>query len=589
MRGARSTAAAALALAALAACGGEGVDPPSDGGPGVDGGLDAPPGCTIGVQFAPAMPVAPAVIVAQADVVGGIGVLDYTWAVRRGGLDVPFTTLDVMGRDIQFEAAVAGVYSVSVNVPGCAPMFNELNVGQSGANQRPVRLRFVPPAGVAVPPQERVVTVPGGSDYSLGVVVLDPGVVTPVAVRIPGGAPVAAYLRFTSRATPDAAVEAWSSAAGSAQVRLASGHHDVLVVPAGDLAPIAIADWDPASGQLVVDASATWSGAVVDAGGAAIAGARVSLTSAGVPSTIATTDAAGHFDVRWRDGVGPERVVVVPPTGRGLPRLDFDLAVPAATTTIRFASVATRALGGAVVEVGGAPVADADVSLALTLPAAASVEVPAAAAIAVAGGQHLVLHTAADGRLPAATAIAATGELFVAAPGGGARGAIDLTGGVGATLTAAPTLAVTGRVIDSAGAAVAGARVRATLDDALAYPGAPVLTATSDGSGGFALALAPGQRYAVVVTDPTARRTSLRATVERAAAGALPAFALGKALRVSGEVRATGVGAPLRAVGVAALCQLGCAGLERDRPLGDAVTDAAGRFAVAVPDPGVTP
>ena len=66
-------------------------------------------------------------------------------------------------------------------------------------------------------------------------------------------------------------------------------------------------------------------------------------------------------------------------------------------------------------------------------------------------------------------------------------------------------------------------------------------------------------------------------------------FTLEQALRVTGELRATGLASPLRAVGVAALCQLGCTGVERERPLGEAVTDAAGRFAVAVPDPGVAP
>lgn len=583
--GAGSLAAAGIALASLAACGGEGYVG-TDGGP-ADGGVVDAPACVLAVQFTPATPVAPAVVVAEADALGGSGIVDYAWTVRRGGADVAFTTLDVMGRDIQFEALLAGVYAVSVSAAGCAPSFTELNVGTSGANQRPVRMRFVPPPGMGVPPQERVVTVPGGSDYSLGTVVLDPGVSTPVAVHTTGGAPVAAYLRFTSRSTPDAAVEAWSNAAGSALVRLAAGHQDVLVVPDGALAPALVSDWDPATGALSVAAGATWSGTVVDAGGAAIAGARVSLTSAGVPSTIAITDAAGHFDVGWRDGAGSERVVVVPPAGRGWPRLDFDLAVPAAPTTIRFAGVATQALGGVQVQIGGAPAIDADVSLALAVPVAATVEAPAASSISVGGRQRLVLRTGADGRLPAATAVAGSGAIFVAGAGGGARGALELAGGVGATIAAAPPIAVGGLVVDGAGLPVAGARLRAELADSLGWAGAPIATAVSDASGGFTLMLAPGQRYALTVVDPTAHRASLRTTVERTQAGALAPLVLGKALRVTGEVRATGVGAPLRAVGVAALCQVGCAGLERDRPLGEAVTDAAGRFAVAVPDPGV--
>jgi hypothetical protein len=50
----------------------------------------------------------------------------------------------------------------------------------------------------------------------------------------------------------------------------------------------------------------------------------------------------------------------------------------------------------------------------------------------------------------------------------------------------------------------------------------------------------------------------------------------------------TGDSTGLPAVGVSALCYL-CAGLERERPLGDAVSDVAGSFAVAIPDPGAAP
>ena len=575
-----------LAAVALGGCGASDDASFTDGNPGSDAGNSDAASCVVAVQFTPAAPVAPQVIVAEANVLDGTGVFGFHWTVQRGGADVPFEPLDLMGRDIQFTATLPGVYRIGVFTEGgCTSFANDLNVGTSGANQRPVRMRFVPPPGTSVPPQERVVTVPGGSDYSLGTVVLDPGVLTPVSVRTSAGAPVSGYLRFTSRSTPDAAVEAWS-AGGATMVRLAAGHQDVFVVPMTALAPALISDWDPASGVISIGPGASWTGTVIDSGGAPIAGARVSLTSAGLPSTVATTDGAGHFDVGWRDGAGAEQVTVVPPPGRGLPRLDVSLAIPAASTTIRFAAVATRALGGVEVLVGGAPAADADVSLVLTVPAAGSVESPSAPTVAAGGGQRLLLHTGADGRLPAVTAIAAVGDVFVTA-GGGARGAIDLTAGVGATLAAAPAVAVSARVVDSVGAAVAGARLRVELDDALAYAGAPVINTTSDANGNVALALAPGQRYAITVVDPSARRASLRANVMRNGAGALAPFTLGKAIRVSGEVRATGVGAPLRAVGVAALCQLGCDGLDRDRPLGEAVTDQAGRFTVAVPDPGV--
>lgn len=573
--------AAALLLAlCVAGCGAGGELPHPDASL-VDAVADAP-GCTVAVHFAPAMPVAGATVVAQADVLGGSGVLTYQWSVERSGAPVTFSPVDASGRDISFVAATAGVYQVRVLVPSCSVTQQELNVSEPGANQRPVRLRFVPPPSLGVPPQERSVMVPGGSDFALGSVVLDPGTSFPVAVRTTGGAPLAAYLRFTARSTPDATVEAWSGGAGTAQVRLAGGHQDVLVVPDAALAPLVVTDWDPASGSLTVDSGQAWSGTVLDAGGAALAGARVSLESGGVPSTVGTTDAAGRFTLRWRDAAGVERLVVAPPAGRGLPRLELAVAITG-DATIRYAAGAPRSLAGALVTVGGVAAADVDVALALTRPAAATIELPTSTVSAV-GVQQLVLRTDGTGRLPAATAIAAAGNLYVAS---GGRGAVDLTVPLGASLDVAAPVAVTGRVVDSAGAAVAGARLRAALADELAWSGAPVVTAQTDASGGWAMTLAPGQPYTLAVTDPSARRAGARELVTMPGAGAVPAIALGPALRLTGELRATGIASPLRAVGVAALCQLGCAGLERERPLGEAVTDAAGRFVVAVPDPGV--
>ena len=67
-----------------------------------------------------------------------------------------------------------------------------------------------------------------GADFSAGVVSLDAGNVFPMVVRTPAVEPVPAYVRFTSRATPDAVVETFSAVDGVLNARLVPGRYDVL-------------------------------------------------------------------------------------------------------------------------------------------------------------------------------------------------------------------------------------------------------------------------------------------------------------------------------------------------------------------------
>jgi hypothetical protein len=131
--------------------------------------------------------------------------------------------------------------------------------------------------------------------------------------------------------------------------------------------------------------------------------------------------------------------------------------------------------------------------------------------------------------------------------------------------------------------------VRATLTGALAHPGAPAPTVAAGSDGRFTISLAAGASYTLTLSDPTYDDAALDVDIASAAAADLGDRTLPAAIAISGEVRATGQSVGARAVGVAALCNDTCSGIDRVRPLGDAVTDAAGRFVVAVPDPGVGP
>ena len=581
-------ACAGLAAAAAACGAGNAGD---DDGVDAATGMDAA-GCTALVSYEPNAPTAPATIVARGDVYGASGVITYTWIVRRGGADVAFTPLDPDSRDIQFDAPAAGVYEVELWVGGsCAPYRGAVNVTQPGANTRAVRLRFVPPSSIAAPPQERVITIPGGADYAAGILTLDAGSVYPLTVRTPQAAPVAAYLRFTSRATPDAIVESFSDVNGNANVRLVGGRYDVLVVPTtAALAPLTVLDWDPLAGALTIDGGATLDGHVLDAAGAGIAMARVSVTSGGSVSTVATTAADGSFQLRWRDGAAIEKVTVVPAAGSELPRLDATVELGAtAAITIRHAAAPTSDVAGTLVRVGGAPAASADVLVDVERASAGTIRDAAGTTVlAQATGWHRrTLRTDPSGRLPSARFLDGDAAVFVASTGPGGFAAASLP--FGGTLDAAAPVTISGRILRAAGGAREGARVRATLTGAVAHAGAPIPTAATGADGVFSLAVAAGAGYAITVSDPTGDDAASTIAIAAAAAQDLGDVTLPAALAISGEVRATGQSVGARAVGVAALCHLACTGIDRSRPLGDAVTDAAGRFFVAVPDPGVSP
>lgn len=589
-----------LAVLVIAAgCGGGDPNGDDDGAVvdagGVDsgGGVDAPPGCNATVTFEPDQPFVGTMVEAFGDISGGEGVIAWNWTVKKNGTDVPFTRLADDFQDIKFLVEEAGIYDVSLEVGGgCAPFFGGLNVSALGANNRAVRLRFVPPSSVSAPPQERTIVVSGGADYAAGILSLDRGDVFPVVVRTPALAPVAGYLRFTSRATPDAVVEGFSDAAGNAAVRLIAGRYDVLVVPTSSaLAPRTILNWDPSLQQpLTVDAGLTLAGTVLDAAGAPVAGARVSLVSSGVPSTIATTAADGTFALQWREGGGAEQVTVVPPDGSDLPRLDAAVEITGiAALTVQHAAVPSSDVGGTLVRVGGVAAASTDVLVSLSRPASGTFRDGSIVLAAATGSHRRVLATDATGRLPAARLVDGSGGAFITSTTGGPGAIASLTLPLGGTIDAAAPVTVTGQVQRAAGGPRAGARIRATLEGPLAHTGAPAPTVVAGNDGRFALVLAAGAPYTLELSDPSHDDAALSVVLPAAAAQELSSLVLPAALAITGEVRATGSSVGARAVGIAALCHLECAGVARSRPLGEAVSDLGGRFVLTVPDPGVQP
>jgi len=238
-------ALAALAALALAAssCGATDANGGVDAGSSGDGGS----GCEMVITVLNSSPITAATIDVDGSIdnYGSSGFEEFAFAVTLNGVDVVTserTPFD--GSKISFVANQPGPYRVelrgSVGASSCIDALATVNVSDPGAATRPFRFRFAPALGQAAPPQDKLLEIPGGADYSLGTVSLDPGLSVSGIVS-DGSDPVAAYLRFTST-TDGSAVETFSDATGAYATRLIPGSYTSLVVPQARTASAYITD-----------------------------------------------------------------------------------------------------------------------------------------------------------------------------------------------------------------------------------------------------------------------------------------------------------------------------------------------------------
>lgn len=576
----------------VAACGG-GADsgtPINDSGPSNDSSVS----CDVFVTFEPELAYAdPATrIRAVANVVNAPGISTYTWQVRRAGVDLPFVEALPGLRAVEFAGDVAGPIDVLVGVdaPGvqCPTGQAAINVAAPGSNVGQVRIRVFPPSTIAAPPSEKLVFVQGGANYSVGAIAIDPGTLATGQLTA-NGVGVPAYLRFIPLSSPDAYVEAYASTTGAFAARVLVQPHDVLVVPLVPGFAPTVVTWSPGMG-LAIGAGTAVSGVVRGPTGAAIAGAKVKLTIEGVPSTLATTDAAGAFTVRATLFAGATVTVeATPPAATGLPRLiarsnAFALAQP---LDVRYASgLAIRDVGGATVRRGGAAQAGAQVAIVGKLASAGTVT--AGVAIAASGEVRTAATANASGVLPALRAPAAPLSAVVTlGPGDHAVTAINLTTTTPATIDAPPMVAIATQIRDGALAGLPEAVFEAIPTGALAMAGADPVRVASGAEGMLGAQLAAGGRYDLRLTDPTGHAAPLR-VADVAATGVAAAYTLPAALRLSGSLVLTGNPSPVGYAAVQILCTQ-CTGVDRNRPLAEAATSESGDFGVAVLDPGTMP
>ncbi len=565
--------------------------PPADAG-----GAGSSSGCEVGLSSSPTPSIADPTtkIRVSALVAGALGVFSYEWHVQLDSTAVTVTPAQADNSAIDFYAPVPGAYEVSLTVTGssspCSTATLPINVGAPGARSERLRLHVVPLASAAAPPHEEAWTIQGGADADLGIIAVDPGVLSNVLVNGPSGG-VPAYLRFSPSGAPDAVVEAFANAMGLVTTPLLPVAHTVLVVPSvAGLAPRRVANWSASA--LVVDAGSPVSGLVQSPSGAPLDGATIQLSLDGVPSTVATTTADGSFTVRAvADGVvkGTTAVIVevTPPAASGLPRLSatsttFDLTGP---LQIRYdAGLALKDLAGTHVQRQGAPIAGANVMVVGSLAAAGTVT--AGTSAGATGEVRIAAGANAAGALPttlvpsavlSAVVTVASGDLSVVA--------LDTTGAVPANLDAPPMPPIATTMLDSGtpAAGLSGAVLDLVPTGALALAAAPALHITADASGKLAVAVAAGGHYDLRFHDPAGRAAPL-IVADRTATNLAATYHLPAALHLRGKLMLGGRQV-LPGASIQILCDA-CTGIDRARPIAESVSDGAGQFTVAVPDPG---
>jgi hypothetical protein len=581
----RLALACACTLAA-AGCAARGADAAKDGGvsdapsPTDSNGVE----CTLGITFdrTTADPIVP--IRAMASVSNAPGVLTYTWTVtQQGGSPVTFEVVQPDGSAIAFLAPTPMVYSVELAITGaavpCVPLEVPLNVTAPGANAADYRLHVVPPS---LPPQDQLIQVVGGADFHY-TIALAPGV--PETVLVSNGVSgIPAYVRISPVGSALAAVEGFSASDGTLDVQLLDAFNDVVVVPAvPGVAPKRFAQWKTGTTSLVLGAGTAISGTVKDPAGAALAGAKVQLSSGGLPSTLATTDAGGGFTVLAQFPPNAQITAsVTPPSGRGLPVLEATAAF-AGVIQIRYASsLATCDLAATPIRRAGIAQPNAAVTVVGTLAGVAGTVT--AGVMANATGTVRVAATAgATGSLGSVLVPRAPLAAIVeVAPGDVALSALD-TSTCTAQVITAPAMTVVGGTVDSLTAVpLRGVAIEATPTGALA--GLPPVQTTSAAGGGYSLSLVTGGRYDLRFVDPSGAGAPL--VLLGTSSAAVPAVAmLPKAIHAYGSVTVSSMASPVPGASIQLMCAT-CTGIDALRPLAEATTGSTSQYVLTVPDPG---
>lgn len=527
---------------------------------------------------------------------GGIPTIE--WRLRFGQVDVPFTGQGTT--EIAFTPSDAGTYDVvmSPSASGslCRDATASINVVTGQPGDVDVRLHVIPPLGVDVPPIDRVIVLPAGAPaYALGTVTLEPGRITDGTVGRQ------AYLRFIPDGQPEAVVEAYTSPTGAYSARVQTTPHHILVVPQDPAyPPQVIVDGSLVAGEsYALSTGVAITGTVLRPNGTPLADAKIQVfqqdtSGIVVPSTIGTSLANGTFTLRAFATNGTDaRVVVTPPAGLGLPRLEatsasFNFANP---IQVSFASsLATRNLSGTTVT-RGAALAGAKITIVGTIPVGSAGTITAGGAGAALGIVRVPVTASGSGVLPSAL-VPAT-ELYAvvepaSAPGDAAVVPFDTTTAVPSTI-AAPAMVPFTTTLKLGVAALGGARFELVPVGALGIAGVGPTVLFADETGVVSGTIASGAVYRTYITDPVRRAAPQFIPLLEAPVSST--FILDEALVLRGTLQVQGQTNRIDGAAVQVLCNsdtsFTCDGVDRDRALGEDASNAQGSFEIAVTRPGV--
>lgn len=570
---ARSTMLVAMLAAALGSAGCVGTLDDSDD-----------PRCTLSVSYAPDPLVASLTqpVRATARISGTFdGVATYAWKVQHGDETLPSSPANPDSSQIEFAVTDAGIYRVTVAVPGCSPYDEAVNVLQPDAAARSFRLHITPPPTSSLPAQDRELIIPSGSDFAVGQMLLEPMLQRFGTVRV-GSAPVPAYLRFsTAGGSGTVVAESVAGSDGGFNVAVNNVPHDVLVVPTGGQAPFRFTGWAPATAEITGPAGRALTGTVRDPDNQPLVGARVTVKRGGVPSTVGVTGGDGGFTLLLQDGSGDAALSIVPPEGSGLPRLDGTAAqLPPAGQALAITyrgDLALRDVAGLELRRQGAAAPGAQVIFVGELAAAGS----ASGGVSLTGAVRIAMTAGGDGKLPAGRVpAAALSAVLVPAPG--EQAVLPFNSAAPPASLDAPAMgAVTGTAKTAAGAAAAGAVIDLLPSGALARAGVAGRTAVAGAGGAFAVPAAPGGSYLAELSDPQ-RRGAPRLTPV-AAPGAIGSLALAPGHQLTASLKPRFGASPVAGAAVELYCVV-CSAEAARRPLATAITAFDGALELLVPD-----
>lgn len=514
--------------------------------------------------------------------------------------------------NMTFYADIPGMYNVTLSgwlgTTECSTDAVSVLVIDPFANIERFRLHFLPAAGHDdVPAQDRFVDITGELDHDMGEVQLDSGWQTEGLVQTDDGTSLAAYIRASTVATDPSRLtfESFSDAAGRFAMRTVFTGLDYLIVPADNtVAPQRFSAVAPGQDSFDISPGIAATGTVSENPGVPVAGARVSLRVDDVPSTLATTDAAGGFALSARAGPVTS-VAVVPPAGSGL----LELSLPEASgATLDVASgefaiaygpgQSSRPVAITALALNGVTVAVATRATFIARPIAG-----AGTLTIGAGDTHELTGTArislsADGVGTLSAVLPEAEYDVILEPENPKHGAptllyMDLRAGrpTPASLTIGPAARIAGTVRGPDGSRVVNASISAIPTGILTLTPAASASATSTDNGSFVLRLIPGGQYQLQARTVDATHVHARilinvpSAVEPTDIGVLQ---MGPSVSVTGQVRLPlGVGGA-GGITIRTMC-FECPEEQRERILSETITDSTGSFTIPVPDPGIGP